>query len=119
MNERGGLPHANSAKTVIESTGQVLPAVRRHHSFTLGVKGGSRRQSLFKQGQRTSSALSPVNSAVNGDSDSFTNFSSTNKNNEKDASGSENSNSLVKKKLALVEGEDMRPMMMVMMMTTT
>mmetsp|Transcript_11694 Transcript_11694/g.21730 ORF Transcript_11694/g.21730 Transcript_11694/m.21730 type:complete len:978 (-) Transcript_11694:238-3171(-) len=51
------------------------PIVRRHHSFTMGVKRGSRKQSLFMSSRKASGGLSPVNSAVKGDSDSKSNVS--------------------------------------------
>jgi calcium-dependent protein kinase len=57
-----------SPKVTVKKEVATAPLVRRHHSFTMGVKGGSRRQSLFKYSQRSMGALSPVNSAVKGDS---------------------------------------------------
>ena len=59
---------STSLKTAAKVSSSV--PIRRHHSFTLGVKTGSRKQSLFAHSSRNEKRLSPVNSLVNGDSDS-------------------------------------------------
>ena len=71
---------SNSVKMNTKKDTLASPIVRRHHSFTMGVKGGSRKQSLFRNSQKSISNLSPVHSAVNGESDSVSNCYSTTNN---------------------------------------